>query len=63
VRIVATRKTTCDRVRRRVAGKTRDEIIDAIYAEFDLSRPKTRGEQSGPTAKPKPAQSPRKAKP
>ncbi|HEX6117951.1 MAG TPA: hypothetical protein VFZ03_00780, partial [Dongiaceae bacterium] len=60
---VATKKTTCGRVRRRVAGKTRDEIIDAIYAEFDLSRPKTREEQPGSTAKSKPAKPPRKAKP
>ena len=37
---------TCDRVQRKVAGKTRDEIMDAICAEFDLPRPKTHAQRS-----------------
>jgi hypothetical protein len=62
VSIVASKKTICDRVRRGVAGKTRDEIMDAICAEFDLPRPKTRSDKPDSAAKPKPAKKPRKAK-
>jgi hypothetical protein len=59
---VASKKSTCDRVRRGIAGKTRDEIMDALCAEFDLPRPKTQPEQPGPTTKSKPVKTPRKAK-
>jgi hypothetical protein len=50
VSIVASKKAICDGVRRGVAGKTRDEIMEAIYAEFDLPRPKARPERPDPTA-------------
>jgi hypothetical protein len=51
----------CDGVRRGVAGKTRDEIMEAIYAEFDLPRPKARVERKDPTAESTPKPTPPKA--
>jgi hypothetical protein len=44
-----------------VAGKTRDEIMEAIYAEFDLPRPKARVERKDPTAESTPKPTPPKA--
>lgn len=58
---MASKKTTCDGVGRKVAGKTREEILEAIYVEFDLPRPNSSGERSGGVAKPAPA--PKKEKP
>jgi hypothetical protein len=40
---VASKKSACDSVRRKVAGKTRKEIMDAIRTEFDLPQPKRSG--------------------
>ncbi|HWA49447.1 MAG TPA: hypothetical protein VG742_14320 [Dongiaceae bacterium] len=59
---MASKKNTCDRVRRGVAGKTRDEIMDVICVEFDLPRPKTRLEQPDAATRPKPTKTSRKAK-
>jgi hypothetical protein len=59
---LATKKTTCDAVLRRVAGKTRDEIMDAIYVEFGLPRPRVRAERRDQTAKPTSPKAPRKVK-
>jgi hypothetical protein len=53
----------CDGVRRGVAGKTRDEIMEAIYAEFDLPRPKARVERKDPIAEPISAPKPTSPKP
>ena len=56
---MAGKKSTCDRVQRGIAGKTRDEIMDVLCAEFGLPRPKGTLEQPG--AKPKPKKTSRKA--
>jgi hypothetical protein len=62
VSIVANKKSTCDRVRRALAGKTRDEIMDAICAEFDLPRPAARTERSDAAPRRTPAKAPKKVK-
>jgi hypothetical protein len=55
---VPTKKTSCDRVQRSVAGPTPEDIVESIRAEYGLPRPKgskTQPTEVAPTSsKPKP---------
>jgi hypothetical protein len=48
---VPTKKKSCDRVERSVAGPTPEDIVESIRAEYGLPRPKGR-EARSPDAAP-----------